>query len=721
MPTDYIDPVKFAALLALDSPRVCELVRVSWPAPDGDIYYASSQYDELLGYESLAARNLTIETRFSGERFQDVAFSSGIGDEKVDLDFADTDGAVRALYAQHGPGLRVEVFYYFPEIDWMPSVWWGHLQPPEGADATTFKCKAAAGFRSGQLPLPRRAFYRTCQAVFGGKLDSLPVIAQNDCPYNRHLGGVVGNLDGDGNPYTDCPRHTRAVCIERLEPPGATRAPQMLSFDTVVETVYNGQTKGATLFPRSRGNENNLKRPLRVVFGRRTVRDLDLLAFIRFTNTNHPDKGFVNCLFAVSEGRIRSMLDCRINDAPVKIEHLQRRLGALRQAPTGITPNGSNYSGTAHFLGLYGQVNPADYGPSNLQGSCVVEGLDQIRVYTDPETYVETYTTNRAWGLLETLRNRRWGYGLDDARFYIEDWIDLAAWCDETVAYSNPQGELFVGTRSTFNAELSERTAQQQVNDICLAGRFGLPFQQAGKLRVIPLAKEEDLEACPVFTDEGEDRNIVRDSKTRKSSLTFSQKSDAEMPNRVVVTFDDASQNHAERPLTFEDIDAQLRAGRAFGDHTQRVVEKKFSLLGVTQYGEAVRLGNLLLDLGQFDEGGLRNNLSIKFTTWFKFAINLHRYKVIHVPVAMLEPFGFEYFRIQTIKRKRDLKVEITAQAYPVDYYEQMEDLEAPPPIPGGEEFPNPGGRPGGRPAPIGLTELDFTNDRIQFRIEAYV
>lgn len=714
-----IDTAKLQALMSLERPRVCELVAVTWLAPTGTVYYAASQYDELPGYEALAARDLVIEARFAGERFQDLPFSSGLGDESVNLDFADVDGRLRTLFAQHGEGLRVEAFYYFPEVDLLLSTWFGHLRPPENADAFTFKAKASAGFRSAQLPLPRRAFYRGCQAVFGGKLTSLEVIARNDCWYNRHLGGDIGNLDADGQPFTDCPRHNTAVCIERLEPPGATRAPQFLAFDTVIDSLINRQTKGSTLYAISRGNESNLKRPLRVIFGHRKLRELDLLAYTPQYNNNHPDQGFVRVLYAISEGRIRAIWECRVNDKLIGFEHLNTRNGALRQPPTSFSPNVSNYSGTALFFGVYGQVNAANYNAGNLSGSCQVLGLDNIRVYSSLATFTEELTTNRAWCLLEVLRNRRWGYGLDDARFHLQDWIDLAEWCDETVGYQDPQGNQYASTRSTFNAELIERTAQQQVNDICSAGRFGLPFQQDGKLRVVPLRAltPEELDEAPLFTDEGPERNIVFSGKPERSSLTYSQKSDAELPNRVVASFEEAANDFVERSLTFEDIDAQLRAGRAFGDHTQRVVEKKYQLLGVTGYGEAVRLGNLLLDLGEFDGGGLKNNLSVKFTGWFKDAVKLHRYKVIRVVSAVIAPFGFEYFRVQTIKRKGDLKVEITAQAYPVDYYAQIEDVLVPPPRPGPGAVVTIGDRRGARPLPIDFETITFNSDHLLLKL----
>ena len=150
------------------------------------------------------------------------------------------------------------------------------------------------------------------------------------------------------------------------------------------------------------------------------------------------------------------------------------------------------------------------------------------------------------------------------------------------------------------------------------------------------------------------------------------------MTNCRIRSFEDAARGNIERPLTFSDVEAQLRAGRAFGDTTIRVVEKKYAALGVTNFNEAVRLGNLLLDLGEFDSGGLKNNLKITFTTFYAETLGLHPYKVIRVLSKQLTRYGFEYFRIMSLKRQPDLKVEIVAQAYPEDYYEGLETVVPP-------------------------------------------
>jgi len=670
-----IDELK-AMTLAGEGVRVCELVAVFWPQPTGTVYYSSIQADEV--YPTLTVSPVEARLAYADDALvREVIHEEGISDDQIDLDFWDADGVISDLAHTHGEGVRVEVFYYYSDVDLFLSMWWGHLLVPDSADQERFKTQAEQGFRSAQLPLPRRAFFTGCQAVWAGYLQTQAEIDEGDCPSNAHLteeqrGGapLVGNLDPDtGLPYTSCPRNTREVCTARI---GDSLS--FLAFDSTVESIVNNQTKGGPLLATSRGNENNLKRPLRVVAGKRRVRDLDLLAFTPQLNSNNSEDGFVRTLFAISEGRNKSVTRCQVNDEIFPPDQIQVRLGEKRQAPTGFSPNVGNYSGTSLFFGVYGQVDPEQYSdPETLSGQCLVEGHDEVRVYSDPDdptAFTEQYTTDRAWWLAHQLRHKRWGLGTDVARLELADLIFLSTWGRQVVTFTNEEGRIFAGVRTDFNAELIDRTAQQQINDLCLAGRFGLPFPQYGKLRVVPLRKltEEELDAAPVFTDYGDARNIVVEDETEKSSVTRSQMSDKELPNRVVLTFDDAARGHIQRPLTFEDVPQQLKAGRSFGDTSRRVVEKKYTALGVTSFDAAARLGHYLRDLGPFDDGGIVNNLRVTFKTWHALTLDLHKYQVIKVLSHQLERYGFEYFRVRHLRYLPDLKVEISAQAYADTY-----------------------------------------------------
>jgi hypothetical protein len=711
MGLEFIDSVKLASLREIRRPQVFELVGVYWPAPDLLRFYCSTRLSELPQFPAMSVITAPIEPRLPAYSFQSFSHVSDIGDDSIQLEYSDIDGEISRLFFTHGEGVKVELFYYFPQVDLLVSQWWGHFRPPDSADGFKFPAKAQSGFRSALLTLPRRFLGTRCGFIFGGRFATQAEIDLGGCPWNLHIGGSTGVAGSDLLP--PCNQSSRAVCTLYL---GDSLS--FGGFETVIESIINNQTKGPALLATSRGNETNLKRPLRVIYGHRVVKDLDLLAFTPQLNTKHPDQGFVRCLFAVGDDQIQSMFSPKVNGSLIGFEHLNVRLGELRQPATGFSPNVSNYSGTSLFFGVYGPVNAGQYNKDNLKGEAEVYGRNTIRVYTDPNTYTLQYTTNRAWCLLDLYTNKRYGHGISFSRFVIQDWIDLAAWCNELVGYSDAEGVHFTGTRSTFNAELNERTAQQTIEDICRAGRFGLPFRHNGKIRIVPLRKETIDGTVPVFTDQGENRNILI-SENGNSSLTWSQKSDADLINQLVVTFEDAAHLNVERPLTFEDQDAQVAAGKAMGDDTIRIVRDQVSALGVTALGEAARLGNLTLDLGAFDDGGLRNNLTVKFmVNATGLAMELWKYRVIKVVSPKITRFGFQYFRVMERNRQSDLKMEIVAQAYPVDYYTTLEDSTQPPPITGSGGSGNPGGGSGDIPCHVSFTLLQHLRDQIEFQLE---
>ena len=428
------------------------------------------------------------------------------------------------------------------------------------------------------------------------------------------------------------------------------------------------------------------------------------------------------------------------------------------------------------------------------------------------------------------LTDQVWGFGNDVAKYDISQCIETAKWCDEFVRFQDPNGTIFSGTRSTFNAELTARSTQQQITDACTAGRLGLPFEFNGKEVLVPLRKElvslqptsftnytfsavlartptspelaawtgalsgagvlasaktlvlgllssaeyvvrarTDVEFIsdlyqgffqhnsddtgfafwlanlagstraavalafadsqefqdivtganvPLFTDYTDDdfaQNIV--VKDNKSTLTRTIQSDSVLVNQWTVSFDDASNNFTSVSLIVGDMTQQLKAGKAWGDTSIRIINKNQPAFGITNQSEAMRFANTLLYLGPLDSGGLLNNLQIKFTTWWKEALNVRNYKLIKVRSHKLERYGFDYFRVTNYVRKGDLTVEITAQAYPVDFYDQMESI-APPPIPSGGPLGNPGGGPLDIPCDIGFTLLHHLRDRVEFTLE---
>jgi hypothetical protein len=298
-------------------------------------------------------------------------------------------------------------------------------------------------------------------------------------------------------------------------------------------------------------------------------------------------------------------------------------------------------------------------------------------------------TDNRAWQIARMLCDKRWGYGKDYDALNMDSFRESAAFIAEYVNFIDSDDNEFPHYRGVSNVDLQAKKVQQQIEDMCLAGELSRPFLFDGKIHVIPLRAltEEELDDCLVFSDEGttETRNIIWDGN--KSTLRHSRKSSLDLYNRVELTYDGVQNEFLETTAPpVEDEPAQLAAGRVQGDNTKKVNTLKESVLGVSFENQAVKLAWRFLDLGKFDEGGLQNNLRVKFRTWFMDALTVHPFKVIKVVNARLfAKFGFEYFRIIEMRRLGNLEVEIVAQAYNVEYMDAFCAPAEPAPSPSGD------------------------------------
>ncbi len=679
-----LDPqieIKLAALKAQRELVLGEVVAVHWPAPDGTKYYGSSKLHTLPNFSNILNHIPDVELRLPGRSFENVVLAADVSDEQINLNLWDADGEITRLFRTHGEGVKLELFYFLPQLHWFVSHWLGHLQPPNEADLIDFSARAASGFRSAGLPVGHRMFQAPCQNQYPPAVPLLTQaeIDQSGCPVNKHIGGAIGTIDpSTGQVWARCAK-TEADCIkivgDKLSHTG---------FNTTVVAVAI-QTHGQTTFAASKGNETTLKQSLRLLYGGpRIVRALDLLAYRQEHNTAHPDQGFLAALFAIGEGPFRSITLFSINQALVGSQHFNVRLGLNRQSPTSYAPNVGNFSYTGCAFGRIGPLNPGGYNASNITAQCTVEGLANIRVYTTPTSYTETYSDLRSWCLLNLYTNWRYGHGMDIVRFVMQDWIDLAAWDAESSSFIDPIGNVWTAPRNKFSADLPGRSAQEQFTDICKFGRYTMPFQHFGSIRILPLRKEP-LENVPVFTDEGPEQNILRteatDAKPNMPRIYWSRESDAVLPNELLITFEDSANGNIERPQTFADERQQLKAGRAYGDATLRIVRKLYSAVGLTVQAQVARVGWLLYHLGEFDTGGTKNNYRVRMFTTFQAGFGLYQSQVIKIDAALVRrsspspdrPQGFTYFRVIKKVRHPDLSYEVFCQAYPEDYYDALE------------------------------------------------
>jgi hypothetical protein len=704
-----------------------ELVKVRWPAPTDPIWYSTSIPSEIAA--SLPIEVDPLEVRLLANSMPDwflpVKMGDEIGDESVDLNFWDgpddtgaNNGAFGDLLFEYGEGIRAELYYWFPQVELLLFVWQGHLRNEDEADPPYLPIKAVQGFRSSESILPSGGHYEWCQAIFGGLLETQELIDEHGCPYNKHLGGSIGNNDpATGLPWTYCNRITHQSCIDRAVPPL-----YHLSHNTIASTVNNNQTKGNTLYSTTEGNQTNLPDPVCVVMGQRRVTG-ELLAWRRDLNNNNPDRGFFQTLNELCRGPIQQISQHRVEIGgdlhSTDPTHYTYRLGYFGQTANYLTTHG--FSNIANFRQTSNWINPSTVGPGDVSSSAVVTGLNNIRVYSDEDTYTEAYTTNRVWQIARMLCDKIWGYGLDYSLLDIPAWIDAATWADEFVTFVDINGDSWTHQRTASNVELRGKKVQQQIEDMCRAGRLSRPFLFNGKIHIVPLRRHtlEEREAAPVFTDEGDAPNIVfeEDNGVERSTLRPGRRSSYDLPNRIEISYDKAVDDWKETPLRpVEDIDAQLSAGRAEGTTTRKIESKKFNLLGITDEPQAMKMAWGLLDLGEFDSGGLANNCNASFTAWYLDTLDLHPEKLIGILNTHLNTrYGFGYFRIKSMERESDLKVRIECQAYPVGYMNNdfelaFGEVEEPPDAP---EFPQgpPAEPPPVPPEDLALPIVNFTAD----------
>lgn len=656
--------------------EVYQILAIYWDTA-GTKYYSNSRPDLTTTNCPVSPIESIIIPDDETEFFFPLAKEGSLSDEEIDIEIFDTDGTFADLVESEGEGIKSEVYFWIPAVELYLPRFWGHLRVEDGSDEFITKIKLASGFRSPDLPMPGRPHFDECQAVYGKLLDNQTAIDESGCPHNKHLpGGTIGN-----DTFATCPQLEPQNCTDRGINPLFH-----LSHQSVNVTLINGQTRGPDLQSRSRGNETNLEKAVRVIMGRRRVYDMEVLAFRRDYNNNHPNQGWFDAMYEVGEGQIKSISQANVNGRNVEAHHYFQRLGAFGQtAYSTISAHG--YSGTAWLRFNYGQVNPGDINPDNMRASAIIEGLNNIRVYSDENTFAYEYTKSRIWQIAKMLTAKIWGYGLDYDRLSIASLLECEA-IEDYVEFTDDESSVWGYYRGESNVELLERTTQQQIEDMCWAGRLSKPFLFNGEIHIIPLKPltQTELDDAPVFTDTGVNRNIIVQEKSingasaEVSTLKRSKLSDEDLPNRIDATFDDKDKEWKNVPgVPVQDYTQQLKAGAVLGDTTRRKITKKYNYLGVTDKNEQVALSHHLLFFGEFEEGGTLNNLEISFDVFFIDAFELHEFKVIKVESAQLTRYGFDYFRIKKIEEKSNLHITVTAQAYNRTELDNFEVSATPP------------------------------------------
>ena len=309
--------------------------------------------------------------------------------------------------------------------------------------------------------------------------------------------------------------------------------------------------------------------------------------------------------------------------------------------------------GTAWVIIKTKKENNVSVDPSSgINGVMEVAFGRLVRVYSDASTFTRRATTNPAWVLLDYMTSKHAGGGIDYAKVAADTFKTVADYNATTVT-SVIDGTTAVA-RWTFNGAIMEKKPYADYERLlCLAMYSTLPYIDINGKWAIRSMKSETLSGLPVFSSKSatnSERNIIWHGN--HSSLTKSRQNIQNIPNQIKVNFNELDANGKWIPSqgVIEDRVTQRKIGTLSGDNSIRVVSKTIDLLGVITRDEAARIATLILRAGEFAQGGLENNLTVEFDTFYKTAADVSIGDVIEVQDDLLDSaLSEQYFRVVDI------------------------------------------------------------------------
>lgn len=675
-----IDPVKLASLQSRRKPAVAAYWLVEWDPDDSgeNRYYSDKIYNQIPPFINIG---VTIEARILNSLVKDTVFeiNPDLRTEKITLTFDDIDKEITDRFQTFKSGIRCELFFYWPEDDLTVSFWSGQLQAPSIYGYKKIQTTATNGSRSREQTIGSRSRPRECTSNYGGWMPTMFASETNLCPANIHLpGGTIGNGD------LDCPRDSVATCNLKL---GTSDGKYFGGFNTAAAPIQVPPHDGGVAI--SRGNQSALSEPIRVIFGQKYVRSLPLLVWRR--NGIGPSS-FVAAIHEIGEGPIHDAFAFKVMGRTPAFDQFWLNKGTRGQPRASYAPDISNFSNTAHLYTVNGPIDPATVSAEDLDAECRVAGYAEVAVFSDATTYARQWTDSRVWCLFEVYTNQRFGMANPSANFTILDWIavDYETRYDVsfTALFADGESVVYAGRRTTLDVAMDARPVAETVEDICRSGAISVPFQHEGKYTLTHFRKATsgELSGAKVFTDTGGSKNIIWNDGQPAISLGVIP--DDKLVNEIELKFEEGTNTDIERPVTFDDPNQKLKAGRVLGGNNLQAIKKKFAAYGIRYLQEVARLGYRLLRFGEFDEGGTQNNLRATFTTPFEQALGVKRFEIIKIVSSLLDPFTIgtddgvndfvetpEYFRVLRLKKLANGLVEVTAQAYNHTAYSAFETV----------------------------------------------
>lgn len=271
----------------------------------------------------------------------------------------------------------------------------------------------------------------------------------------------------------------------------------------------------------------------------------------------------------LGEGEISGVSDIRANDIPIEdIKGAEWRVyvGTADQPADPWVHTGERWPHTAYIVAKF-QAN--DQITTTPTITCVVDGL-KVPIWNGSKWDVQ-YTNNPAWVLLDFLRSKRYGVGIEDDRIDFASFATEAAYCDDMVPDGNGSQEPRFRLDYTIDYEAPSLDV---IEDMLATFRAYLLYSD-GKLRLKVEKSEVPVHAFGM-------NNIVH------GSFTYSKASRKDIPNRVVAEWVDPQADYERVETAYDNEIDQDRRGEVYS--------RTVTLLGVTRPGQAGRMARFYHD-----------------------------------------------------------------------------------------------------------------------------
>lgn len=665
-----------AGLLPNQPPLVCQVLKVSWPDQTRSYLFsnafAEGAYQAINERAELGLVEARLRAPNPAKPFFRVVVTADVSDNPLNVEFHEGpqfDTNIRQLFEQHGENLRGEVFLYFPAIDLLYSEFAGHFKAPTLGTKYVTPVTLLNGFKGKLLQVPPfRIGWNGCQAKFGGQIRALPVLQRNACRYDRHLGGNVGTLDATNAPRTFCPQDNRETCDAVMGTAANNTQKHFFGSDRVFDQSFLGHRANSKNLTNTYNLESRARDPLGVLFGYRKKFPLQLVQVAKQDPLS--STGTLLTRWLISHGPLDSFIKATLRGKTPQGQEV--RLGEYLQAPlTNFYANtgtdAGNLSLIAHCSLNENPVKSAEITFDQIQAEGEARGFREVRHYNADGTFVDQYSNVPTWIIRTLLEHPRVGLGITPDYFRNDAWVGCA--------------EADAAQGLTFNHFVQGGNADKVFEDVCRSMRKSLPFWHGGKLCLVPLGQRTVTENMPTFYAQGEQVNILADEQGL-AAIKPLKKSKDEVPRVVWLTFDDDTNEVYGRILQAK---AQKLIERD-GANWPATDEKEFVGIGVTNEMQAKALATSLLETGEFEKGGTRNNCGFELVVkgvdpqvlnlhpWALCRVLADDYDYLREPGPEYKGDGprFEWFFVSAKERDEDLRTKLTVWAYAKGLYDSQ-------------------------------------------------